>query len=107
MSVKYRHHTPHRHNAPRGSHYNTRCAYRLCHPNALMMEAAKPTDSCDAPDCYLRRSALRDVELILAERGIVVSYEIMRRWCQKFGQRLPICRAAAVPAARQSALRIR
>ena len=30
--------------------------------------------------------SLRDVELLLAERGIVVSYETVRRWCQKFGQ---------------------
>ena len=30
--------------------------------------------------------SLRDVELILAERGIVVSYESVRRWCRKFGQ---------------------
>src|SRR5882762_413764 len=29
--------------------------------------------------------SLRDVELILAERGIVVSYETVRRWWQKFG----------------------
>jgi len=29
---------------------------------------------------------LRDVELILAERGVVVSYESIRRWCRKFGQ---------------------
>ena len=29
--------------------------------------------------------SLRDVELILAERGIVVSYERVRRWCMKFG----------------------
>jgi putative transposase len=28
--------------------------------------------------------SLRDVELLLAERGIVVSYETVRRWCQKF-----------------------
>ena len=28
--------------------------------------------------------SLRDVELILAERGVVVSYETVRRWCQKF-----------------------
>jgi transposase len=32
------------------------------------------------------RLNLRDVELLLAERGIVVSYETMRRWCRKFGQ---------------------
>jgi putative transposase len=30
--------------------------------------------------------SLRDVELILAERGVVVSYESIRRWCRKFGQ---------------------
>ena len=29
--------------------------------------------------------SLRDVELILAERGGVVSYETVRRWCKKFG----------------------
>ena len=28
----------------------------------------------------------RDVEGILAQRGIQVSYEMIRRWCQKFGQ---------------------
>ena len=31
--------------------------------------------------------SLRDVELLLAERGITVSYETVRRWCQKFGVR--------------------
>jgi putative transposase len=30
--------------------------------------------------------SLRDVELLLAERGIVVSYETVRRWCSKFSQ---------------------
>ena len=29
--------------------------------------------------------SLRDVELLLAERGIIVSYESIRRWCLKFG----------------------
>src|SRR5882757_11164193 len=28
----------------------------------------------------------RDVELLLAERGIIVSYETVRRWCKKFGE---------------------
>jgi putative transposase len=28
--------------------------------------------------------SLRDVELIVAERGVVVSYETVRRWCKKF-----------------------
>ena len=30
--------------------------------------------------------SLRDVELVLAERGAIVSYETIRRWCLKFGQ---------------------
>ncbi|WOJ91642.1 IS6 family transposase (plasmid) [Methylocapsa polymorpha] len=30
--------------------------------------------------------SFRDVELILAERGAIVSYETIRRWCLKFGQ---------------------
>src|SRR5579863_3567510 len=30
--------------------------------------------------------SLRDVELLLAEHGAVVSYETVRRWCQKFGE---------------------
>ena len=29
--------------------------------------------------------SLREVELILAERGITVSHESIRRWCLKFG----------------------
>ncbi len=29
--------------------------------------------------------SLRDVELILAERGVVVSHESIRRWCNRFG----------------------
>ena len=29
--------------------------------------------------------SFRDVEDLLAERGIVVSYETIRQWCQKFG----------------------
>ena len=31
--------------------------------------------------------SFRDVELLLAERGILVSYETIRRWCLKFAQR--------------------
>jgi putative transposase len=29
--------------------------------------------------------SLRDVELILAERGVVVTHESIRAWCKKFG----------------------
>ena len=31
--------------------------------------------------------SFRDVEDLLAERGITVSYESVRRWCLKFGPR--------------------
>jgi putative transposase len=30
--------------------------------------------------------SFRDVEELLAERGIVVTYEMIRQWCRKFGQ---------------------
>ena len=33
--------------------------------------------------------SLRDVELLLTEGGIIVSYETVRRWCKKFGERCP------------------
>ena len=29
--------------------------------------------------------SFRDVEDLMAERGIIVSYETIRRWCGKFG----------------------
>jgi putative transposase len=36
---------------------------------------------------YFRFSlSLRDVEEIMAERGIVLTYETLRQWCLKFGQ---------------------
>jgi len=28
----------------------------------------------------------RDVEELLAERGVILSYETVRQWCRKFGQ---------------------
>ena len=30
--------------------------------------------------------SFRDVEDLLAERGVIVSYEAVRQWCYKFGQ---------------------
>lgn len=30
--------------------------------------------------------SFRDVEELMLERGVVVSYETIRRWCDKFGQ---------------------
>ena len=36
---------------------------------------------------YFRFSlSFREVEELMLERGIVVSYESIRRWCLKFGQ---------------------
>jgi len=32
------------------------------------------------------RSASRDVEEAVASRGVLVSYETVRRWCEKFGR---------------------
>jgi putative transposase len=34
---------------------------------------------------YVFNLSLRDVELILAERGVVVTHESVRHWCRKFG----------------------
>jgi putative transposase len=34
---------------------------------------------------HLFSLSLRDIELILAERGVVVSHESIRRWCLRFG----------------------
>ncbi len=37
---------------------------------------------------YFRFSlSLRDIEELLLERGVIVSYESIRRWCDKFGAR--------------------
>ncbi len=38
--------------------------------------------------CHVFSLSLRDVELLLAERGVIVSYETIRRWSQKFGRNL-------------------
>jgi putative transposase len=35
---------------------------------------------------YRFRLSYRDVEELLAERGVAVSYETVRRWCRRFGQ---------------------
>ena len=36
---------------------------------------------------YLRFAlSYRDVEELLAERGVIVTYESIRRWCRQFGQ---------------------
>ena len=46
---------------------------------------------------YLRFTlSLRDVEDLLAERGVDVSYETVRRWVLKFGRRSLVSFAAGV-----------
>ena len=32
--------------------------------------------------------SFRDIEELMAERGVRVSYETIRQWCRKFGQTL-------------------
>jgi putative transposase len=45
---------------------------------------------------YFRFSlSLRDIEELLLERGIVVTYETIRCWCDKFGARFAQCAKAA------------
>jgi putative transposase len=45
--------------------------------------------------------SLRDIELILAERGVVVSYDSIRRWCLRFGNRVRGQTAQAAAEARR------
>ena len=40
---------------------------------------------------HVFRLSVRDVELPLAERGICVWYETVRRWCRKFGESVANC----------------
>ena len=45
-----------------------------------------PAVTGSAEYLYFRYTlSLRDIEELLAERGIAVSYETIRRWCLKFG----------------------
>jgi hypothetical protein len=44
--------------------------------------------------------SFRDVELMLAERGIEVSYETIQRWCRKFAQTFQPAPAASAEAGR-------
>ena len=41
--------------------------------------------------------SFREVEELLLERGVIVSYETIRRWCAKFGQAYRTDCAAAGP----------
>ncbi len=56
-------------------------SYRYCH--------FPPTIIQHAVWLYARFSlSFRDVEDLLAERGIIVSYETVRRWVAKFGPQI-------------------
>ncbi len=50
--------------------------------------------------------SLRDVELVLAERGVIVSSESIRRWCSKFGQSVAnrLCRRRPRPGDKTACL---
>ena len=53
---------------------------------------------------YLRFTlSYRDVEELLAERGLDISYETVRRWVLKFG---PPIRASSTPVCRRSTRRV-
>jgi putative transposase len=41
--------------------------------------------------------SLRDVEDLLFERGVVLTYEAIRCWCDKFGAKFARCAKAARP----------
>ena len=64
-------------------HHDTPVLQRLpLHPNGYPAEIIS-----HAIWLYYRFSlSYRDVEELLAERGVVVSYETVRQWCRKFGQ---------------------
>jgi hypothetical protein len=49
------------------------------HDRHVLLLRSSPTPS----GCHVFSLGLRDVELILAEHGVVVSCETVRRWCKK------------------------
>lgn len=56
------------------------------HPVSYARHQFPPTVIQHAVWLYLRfQLSLRDVEELLAERGLDVSYETIRRWMMKFG----------------------
>ena len=42
--------------------------------------------------------SLREVEELMLQRGVVVSYETIRAWCAKFGQASPTSCGGGAPA---------
>jgi hypothetical protein len=60
----------------------------VCQPSVLYKRHRFPGEQISHAVWRYFRFLLsyRDVEELLAERGIAVSYETVRRWCRKFGQ---------------------
>jgi len=42
--------------------------------------------SCSVRWCFRFQLSLRDIEELLFERGVTVTYETIRCWCDKFGK---------------------
>jgi putative transposase len=58
-----------------------------CAPPSYKRHRYPPELIAHAVWLYFRFAlSYRDVEELLAERGVVVSYETIRQWCRKFGQ---------------------
>jgi hypothetical protein len=55
------------------------------HGSALLASPSLPARDHSARDLALSSSTLSDVEELLAERGLDVSYETVRRWVLKLG----------------------
>jgi transposase-like protein len=53
--------------------------------------------SCAVRWYFRFSSSLRNVEELLLERGVVVMYETIRCWCNKFGAEFARCAKAARP----------
>ena len=72
-----------------------RCVYRKLNPDLLVKKISyrgyrfPPEVIQQAIWLYFRFTlSLRDVEDLLAERGILVSYESIRRWVNHFGPKI-------------------
>jgi putative transposase len=53
--------------------------------------------SCAVRGYFRFNLSLRDVEELLLERGVVVTYETIRCWCGKFGAEFARCAKAGRP----------
>ncbi|MCP2091940.1 UNVERIFIED_ORG: transposase-like protein [Paraburkholderia sediminicola] len=51
--------------------------------------------SCAVRWYFRFQLSLRDIEELLFERGVMVTYETSRCWCDKFGKGYPTCKSGA------------